>query len=378
MKLLLVIELLLVTITNLVVAQKSTLQLVHVLFRHGDRNPDSSSLWESNPYYNESFYREGYGQLTNAGKRTEYRLGQLLRQRYASFLGREWNINNLDVRTTNYNRTKMSAQLVLAGLWPPRFRDVWLPTLNWQPIPYNYYPSSEDKELYALGACSNSLVEMYNVLNDENIANYLETRYGEMFDILSTNTGVTGNLWNAFSLYFGMLVQEQLGFTLPRWTRAIYPEPLHSAAVDTYYVLTNTTLLRQLTAGYLLRKILNDSASKIDGTLSPSSRKMFLYSAHENNVATLLLSLEAYKLTDVPPYGAHVLVELHRINGVYGFQLFYGNYERSQPIPVKLPNCGFFCPYDEFVKQVEELIPEDSTCESYSSRLQHIAELLMA
>ncbi|XP_076258925.1 venom acid phosphatase Acph-1-like [Rhynchophorus ferrugineus] len=373
MKLLVHVAILLGGYTVLVEAQSSTLQLVHVLFRHGDRNPDLSSLWSSNPYYNESFYREGYGQLTNAGKRTEYRLGQLLRLRYNSFLGTEWNINTLDVRSTDYNRTKMSAQLVSAGLWPPKQRDVWSPLLSWQPIPYNYYKTSEDKELSITSACSNVGKEFYGLLSEENIANYLDTRYGETFDILNKNTGLTGNIYNAANTYFGMLVQDQLGFRLPRWTEAIYPEPLHSAAVDIYYLLTNNTNLRQLTAGYFLRKILSDSASKIDGTLTPSSRKMFLYSAHENNIGTLLLSLEAYKITDIPPYGGHVLIELHKIRGVYGFRLFYGNYESFQPIPVKLPNCSYFCPYDDFLAQVAELIPEDSECGDPNTRFEDIS-----
>ncbi|XP_076257639.1 venom acid phosphatase Acph-1-like [Rhynchophorus ferrugineus] len=355
----------------------STLQLVHVLFRHGDRNPDSGSLWPSNPFYNESFYREGYGQLTNAGKRTEYRLGQLLRLRYNSFLGSEWNINTLDVRTTDYNRTKMSVELVLAGLYPPRGQDVWTPFLNWQPIPYNYFPSSEDKELFSLGAC-NTFVEMYKVLNEENIADYIQSRYSELFDILYQKTGVTGSLWNCYALYFGLLVQEQLGFPLQEWTKAIYPEPIHSAAVDNYYILTNNTILRQITAGYLLRKILNDSASKINGTLSPSSRKVFLYSAHEINVATFLLSLEAYKITDVPPYGSHVLVELHKIRGVYGFRLFYGNYERILPIPLKLPNCNYFCPFDDFVAQVQEIIPDDAACTASDSIFKSMFKIFIS
>ncbi|KAF7266411.1 hypothetical protein GWI33_020242 [Rhynchophorus ferrugineus] len=341
MRLFSIIILLLEAVINLTTAT-STLQLVHVLFRHGDRNPDTLSLWPSNPFYNESFYREGYGQLTNAGKRTEYRLGQLLRLRYNSFLGSEWNINTLDVRSTDVNRTKMSAQLVLAGLYPPRGQDVWTPFLNWQPIPYNYFPSSQDKELLSLGVCD-VFLEMYKVLGETDIANYIQTKYSELFDILYQNTGEAGSLWNAYVLYFGLLVQEQLGFPLQEWTKAIYPEPIHSAAIDNYYVLTNNTILRQLTAGYLLRKILNDSASKINGTLSPSSRKMFLYSAHEYNIATFLLSLEAYKLADVPPYGSHVLVELHKVNGVYGFKLFYGNYERLLPIPLKLPNYDSAC-----------------------------------
>ncbi|XP_076260190.1 venom acid phosphatase Acph-1-like isoform X2 [Rhynchophorus ferrugineus] len=283
----------------LAVEQPSTLKLVHVLFRHGDRNPETSSLWETNPYYNESFYRQGYGQLTNNGKRTEYSLGQALRERYDDFLGSEWNINYIDVRSSDVNRTKMSALLVNAGLWPPEDDDVWLSSFNWQPVPYNYLPSEDDK--------------------------------------------------------------EELGFPLEEWTQSVYPEPLHSAAVDYYYIETNNTILRKITSGYLLNKILFDTENKINGNISPQNRKMFFYSGHETNIATLLLTLEAYDLTDIPPYGGYVLLELHEIDGVNGLKLFYQNYEQADPIPLKLPNCDYFCVYDDFYQQVQDILPTADT-----------------
>lgn len=35
------------------------------MFRHGDRNPDEGSLIPNSTYYDESYYPEGYGQLTD-------------------------------------------------------------------------------------------------------------------------------------------------------------------------------------------------------------------------------------------------------------------------------------------------------------------------
>ena len=32
----------------------------------------------------------------------------------------------------------MSLQLVLAGMWPPTGQQIWWPSLNWQPIPFNF------------------------------------------------------------------------------------------------------------------------------------------------------------------------------------------------------------------------------------------------
>lgn len=38
----------------------------------------------------------------------------------------------------------MSALLVLAGLWPPANKTLLTRDIPWQPIPYNYYPASEE------------------------------------------------------------------------------------------------------------------------------------------------------------------------------------------------------------------------------------------
>ncbi|XP_030757010.1 venom acid phosphatase Acph-1-like [Sitophilus oryzae] len=355
-------------------SENSTLELVHVLFRHGDRNPDTISLWESNPYYNESFYKGGYGQLTNEGKRTEYKLGTLLRARYDEFLGSEWDINIMDVRTTDYNRTKMSALLVMAGLWPPTAENAWLPSFAWQPIPYNYVVTKNDKELSTYNACSKLDEEIDKVQEEEEIAKYLQERYNRTYQVLQENTGITITPFQAFALYLGLLVQEQLNFPLEDWTQEIYPEPLHSAAVDYYYLEANNTALRRIVAGYFLKLVFAETESKINGTLNPPDRKMYLYSAHENNIATLLISLEAFQITDIPPYGSYVLMEVHQIEGVYGFKLFYQDYEQDDPIAIKLPNCDYFCPYDEFYQQVEYMLPEsDADCnavdEAYTIRM---------
>ncbi|XP_066158315.1 venom acid phosphatase Acph-1-like [Euwallacea fornicatus] len=340
----------------------TTLRLVHVIFRHGDRNPDSASLIPNSPYYNESYYPEGFGQLTKAGKRKQYRMGLRLRQLYNTFLTDTWNINYLEARSTNVNRTKMSLELVLAGLYPPKKQQVWS-HLPWQPIPYNY-PSSGDQETQPWVVCGTSFKALLTELlaSDEIVA--YEKRYKELLSILENRTGLPNlTLNDAFNYYFGFATQLEIGYTLESWTSQIFPEPLHSAAVDYYYYVTNNTAIRRLSAGFLIRKILADTKAKINGTLSPSSRKLFLYSGHELNIASTLLTLDAYKLTDIPPYGSHIIFEVHEISGVWGIKLFYQNYLEYDPILLTIPGCDYFCPYDEFYRLVEEILPlPDTEC----------------
>ncbi|XP_076251086.1 venom acid phosphatase Acph-1-like [Rhynchophorus ferrugineus] len=336
-----------------------TLVLVHVLYRHGDRTPSTAGLWKTNPYYNESFYEPyGYGQLTNNGKRRMYNVGVSLRKRYDNFLGTTWNMNVLDAWTTNYNRTKMSTSLLLAGLYPPSGCLRWRTNLNWQPIPYNYLPVSQDKELSSW-ACPTVLQFIYNTTST---VERLKAYDGLISD-LSKGTGESIDYISALDLYFGMLIQTELELPLENWTKSVFPEPFKKYIIDFYYIETSTKELRRIIAGYFLKKIIEDTQRKIDGTLDPSGRKIFLYSGHETNLGTIIAALNLLDMQDVPGYGSHLLFEVHKIDDVYGFMIYYQNFKEEDPILLTLPGCEAFCPVDDFVRLTLDIIPEsDDDC----------------
>lgn len=62
----------------------------------------------------------------------------------------------IEAKSTDYNRTKASLELVLAGLFPPRSEQIWNQALMWQPVPYNYVSRNEDKILLGV-SCPNYL-----------------------------------------------------------------------------------------------------------------------------------------------------------------------------------------------------------------------------
>ena len=67
----------------------------------------------------------------------EYKIGLMLRERYDHFLG-ESIFNDFYARSTDNDRTKMSLQLVWAGLSPANNRSRWNPKVDWTPIPLHY------------------------------------------------------------------------------------------------------------------------------------------------------------------------------------------------------------------------------------------------
>lgn len=81
-------------------------------------------------------WTEGFGQLTNEGKRQQFKLGQYFRRRYQKILDAKYSPNNVYIQSTDFDRTLMSAQANLAGLFPPMHKDEkWNDELLWQPIP---------------------------------------------------------------------------------------------------------------------------------------------------------------------------------------------------------------------------------------------------
>lgn len=82
-------------------------------------------------------------------------------------------------------------------------------------------------------------------------------------------------------------------------------------------LLINNLKPSNIVTGYLLRKIVTDTEHKINHSLIPQERKMFLYSGHENNIASMLELFNLREFVDVPPYGSQVLIEVHNINNTY-------------------------------------------------------------
>lgn len=80
-----------------------------------------------------------------------YELGKFIRNRYDQFLGSLVIPELMQVRSTGMNRSRKTALMILAGLWPVNCVQKWHPTLNWQPIPVDYcHLEDEDVSFFDL------------------------------------------------------------------------------------------------------------------------------------------------------------------------------------------------------------------------------------
>lgn len=67
-----------------------------------------------------------------------YKLGQEFKEVYDQFLATEYIPEDVYTLSSYADRCQMSAQLLLAGLYPPVKEQIWNKNVLWQPIPVHY------------------------------------------------------------------------------------------------------------------------------------------------------------------------------------------------------------------------------------------------
>lgn len=350
--------------------KKDELVFAHVIFRHGNRNLLDNSTYATDPFKYESFWPEGFGQLTNAGKRTEYKLGKYLRKRYEKFIGSDYSAKKVYVRSTDKDRALMSAECAMAALFPPSIGQIWRSDFRWQPVPIHTIPLDEDY-LLLVPECprTENLTEQYLMSYDIKVI--LEANNG-LLQFLETNSKTRVRTVSDVAVFYEALVREyEVGLPLSDWAKyalklkqSINGELIgtlaYFAAIKTM-VETHTTELKKIRSGFLLKEMLNRFKDMI---ISPNERLLWIYSAHDITIVNFLNSLNVYEL-HIPPYGASIHFELYRRGQMYYVQLFYRKRGLKDVPPINIPNCGTMCPLNKFQDLYRDILPTES--ETYKS-----------
>ncbi|KRT81076.1 Phosphatase, partial [Oryctes borbonicus] len=335
---------------------ETQLVLSHVLFRHGART--TYRFYPTDPHRNSTFYPFGLGGLTNEGKMGEYKLGKYLKDEYRNFLGDTYFKELIEMRSTDTTRTKMSAQLVLAGMWPPNEEQKWHPRLNWQPIPV-YFKQKHEEDLLGPTICKYRIYTLKHQPKISEVQRKFIEPYRNTFEYIQHHSGFkVGNPWDALEFYFIVSTETEMNLELPDWTKEIFPFPLTNISAHVYEYWNYDEGVRRINVGYLIKKIVEDSMQKIQNRLKPETRKMFLYSGHES---TLGYTLNALRLAEphIPPYGSAVLIDLRKDDkNNYYIQIRYENDLNKPPKTLTIPNCGTLCPIKKFISIYESLIPK--------------------
>ncbi|XP_014790422.1 prostatic acid phosphatase isoform X1 [Octopus bimaculoides] len=325
----------------------STLRLVHVLYRHGDRSPISD-------YPNDNLtnaWPKGLGQLTKVGMQQQYELGKYLRKRYDGFLNTSFNAEEILVRSTDKDRTLMSAYSNLAGFFYPSSQDIWNPDILWQPIPVHTVPRMDDNLLYMESNCP-KYMKLYENFQKSKKFKELINDYKDVITLVSDKSGATGDIESVTSVYDNLFCKRAHNFSLPSWASddiMLKLKALEIIKMKNYFYTPSMQLLK---GGHLLWDIVENMNLKV--TEPETLRKFIMYSAHDSTMIALFMSLNLFN-DILPPYASCLIIELHKSEeNSYFVQIFYKNSTSAEPVPLTMSGCEQKCLWNQFVRLTEE------------------------
>ncbi|XP_053307498.1 testicular acid phosphatase homolog [Spea bombifrons] len=329
------------------------------IFRHGDRAP--LDTYPTDPY-KETIWESGLQQLTKEGVRQQHALGQYLRKRYEHFLSPTYSRREIYVRSTDYDRTLMSAQANLAGLFPPQSSQLWNPDLRWQPIPVHTVPVAQDRLLkFPSKDCPRYYELMKETLQQPDYQNQIRS-WKEFTERLANYTGYntehtsTHRVWKVYDTLF---CQKSHNYTLPPWATLDVLQTLEEITafdIKSHVELHRSNEKARLTGGILVDAIIRNFS---DAIKKSSPLKMVMYSAHDSTLIALQAALKVYNGIH-PPYASCHIFEFHaESDGTHSVRMYYRNDSSREPYELVLPGCASPCPLMSFSQLTAPVIPQD-------------------
>ncbi|CAH0560302.1 unnamed protein product [Brassicogethes aeneus] len=346
------------------------LVLISVIFRHGARTTEY--FYPTDPHKGESFYPYGYGSLTNEGKMGEFKLGKYLKDLYGDFLGEDYTESKVYIRSTDFSRTRTSAQLVMAGLFPPTERLTWNPELLWQPIPVDYKPMIEEDIFHRRLNCPFKDKALEDLKNYEEIQENFIKPHENLYKFVENMSGLPMAVPSDLQgFFFTLKCEDDMGYKPPEWTKSFYPDKIEQVAGTVFNFQNYIHEVKVINVGYMLEKILNDFDKKINGTIVPKDRQAFFYSGHETTIGYMLSALNISQ-NGIPGYGTALSFELRKKNNQFFIELRYrDSSDAKDSIDLILPYCNDACPLEDFKKLTKHLLPTLTIEEACNQNYKH-------
>ncbi|KAM5138638.1 lysosomal acid phosphatase [Mantella aurantiaca] len=339
-------------------SQARQLRLVTLVYRHGDRSPVRT--YPKDPHQ-ESAWPQGFGQLTQIGMKQHWNLGQTLRERYKGFLNESYDRHEIYVRSTDVDRTLMSAESNLAGLYPPEGLQVFLPNLTWQPIPVHTVPESEDRLLkYPILPCPKYLKLQEETRHSPEYINKTRDNL-DFLHMVANETGLPDcsleSVWTISDILF---CEARHNLSLPSWAT---PEvvtrlsELKDFSFRFLFGIIEQEKKARLQGGVLVAQILkNITAATHNAT---GSLKLIAYSTHDTTLGALQMALDVYNGKQAPYASCHIFELYEEDSGNFTVEMYFRNDSSRPPYPLRLPGCVHSCPLESFQDLLQPVITKD-------------------
>lgn len=235
----------------------------------------------------------------------------------------------------------------MAGLYPPLGAQIWDRNLMWQPIPIHTLPQTEDAVLAMEKKCPKYDL-LLRQLKKSPVFKDLDRKLRDLYAYVTKNTGrSTASIQDLEYVYNTLFIEDLYNFTLPNWTKPIYPDKLKPWAGLSFAIGTYTKELARLKTGPFFHQL-----RELFSNASAQGAKFHVFSAHDLTIASLLNALGIFEY-HAPPYTSTIIFELRSSkNGPY-VNVFYKN--SSVPQNMILKDCNFDCPLSDFVGILEPI-----------------------
>lgn len=292
-----------------------------------------------------------------------YNVGQWIRNKYGSIIGDKYE-KELSLTESSYaDRCIMSAQALLAAVYPPTADEIFVPGLAWRPVPVHSTPRNLDKTIVVKAPCPRLQEALKEAYANET------TRPGSppasYYRELSNYTGQNiATITDVEFLYNTLEIEERNGLKLPEWTRTYYNKEMREIAARSLAIFTSNALQQRLRGGPLLKQILNQLNSFANGN---DTRRAYFYSAHDITLVNLLRTMGFTEEFFKPEYGATLVFELHDDGSDLAelahhaqLKLLHVNdTDAMLPYYVNIPNCGTPCLLENLTKLWENVLPDN-------------------
>ena len=390
----------------------SKLEMVVEVFRHGAREPIFN-------YWNALSFQLP-GELTSVGMRQHFLLGAQLRQDYIEdqqFLSKNYDPREIYVRSTDYNRTIMSALSQLSGLYPlqtgpmvpsdiplnntlPPYNKINydLATLQnysilggFQPIPVHTVSDFEDKLLLGEHA---DICPINKKWFDEQKNSQL---YQDIYREFENNTiaslrsvlNLTGNIdLGTISAINDVFLNDIFANKpLPNLPEETFKNMTYIYTMNLFYTYFGSSNQRKFIATPLFKEILNHFESKIQ---NKTTKKWVMYSAHDSTLGYVYsgLNISSYecqmqlwknKTTDYlncasyPIFASNLIIELHRVEEKFQIKIkvngeYFNVCDRKEKE----------CEWEEFSQRLNDFVlPNyEEVCHEKTNQISENSELV--
>ncbi|CAJ0576413.1 unnamed protein product, partial [Mesorhabditis spiculigera] len=378
-----------------------SLQLVQVIWRHGDRSPTTTCA--TDPIQDDQwiFGGGGWGQLSPIGMQQHVELGVKLRKRYidTGFLSPHYRADEVYFRSTDLNRTLLSAISNTIGMygqgsavkgiwgnipdfgpdsnytWPAFYIPIPIHTTV-NPTDFCGNPDAKCPRHEHLRKMAEETPDFVALLNDENNK--------KIFALLTEKCGKPYNYENLWEVVDAFFIERAYNKTNPAWmTDDLYVDLfdlnnqvqdfVNGIGIPPVNGLDLSAEIRRIRSGAMFN-LFNDHISQKRDCVAKTGvncsqwmkgLKYFVYSAHDTTLYAYLTALNSEKLVikdgGYPHYSAAVITEYwrDRAGNDYVKFVYHNGYQDGFTVFTdQVPICNgshIYCPLENYRKLAAEL-----------------------